>query len=46
LAGNTEGNDHLGDLDTVQIIILKWILKKEDLRMWIEFGSEYSPVVN
>ena len=30
------GKDNLGDVDTDGRVILKWILKKEDVQLWIE----------
>jgi hypothetical protein len=30
-----EGRDHLEDMGVLERIILKWILKKQDMRVWI-----------
>jgi hypothetical protein len=34
LMENIKGRDHLGDIGVDWKIILKWILKKQRLRMW------------
>jgi hypothetical protein len=34
---NLEGRNHLGDLSIDERIILKWILKKQGMRMWTGF---------
>jgi hypothetical protein len=42
--GNLKERHHLEDLGIVMSIILKWILKKWDWRVWTECGSGQKPV--
>jgi hypothetical protein len=35
--GHQKGRDHFGDLGSDRRIILKWILQKEDVRVWTKF---------
>jgi hypothetical protein len=40
------GKDHFKDLEVDRNLILKWVLKKEDMMMWIGFSwfdKESSP---
>jgi hypothetical protein len=34
---NLSGSDNLGDIDVDENVVLKWILYKWDMRMWIGF---------
>jgi hypothetical protein len=34
---NLKGRDSMGDQGVYEMIILKWFLKKQDMRMWIGF---------
>lgn len=44
LVANLKERHHLEDLGTDMSMILKWILKKWDWRMWTECGSGQKPV--
>jgi hypothetical protein len=37
LLGTLKGRDHLEDLDLDGRLILKWVLEKEDVKLWFGF---------
>jgi hypothetical protein len=39
LVGDLKGKEHLRDISTDGRIILRWITRKECVRMWAESGS-------